>query len=418
MLEKNVVQSARWVVRTVPGLRTAVEATGAVDTFRRWQTQRKATARCLNSVDYFDQTREILFLRGSWKEIGRKIAMATNLEPGLKMAREFRLGLASDPARILNSDLSKTFEYYSQNFPELAQMFLGASQEVNKYDLEDVIFANTWFSLIEFSTFVRSCAAVCVTRSTGSLLGQNLDLGPTNNVVLCHVVPSDGPAMLCHLSPGYLFLSMGVNSNGVVCGGGSVNVERSFEPSPMSLPTSFAELVMLSRAQSAPHAVSLLNELAPYGPTHDGLSLCLSDLNAQTYLVELTSGNIANHKANHELSVATNHFQLNEMSPLNRLSHESRIMFDGSVTRMNSGLRRLQRIKNVRAPHLKALLRNQRGKGAWCRKARGSDTGWTSASYIYDLENATAHYWLGTNPKKKEWKTINLESFFAGQARI
>ena len=42
-----------------------------------------------------------------------------------------------------------------------------------------------------------------------------------------------------------------------------------------------------------------------------------------------------------------------------------------------------------------ALLRQAGGGGAWLRKARWPDLGYTTASYVVDLHDRTIEYWMG-----------------------
>jgi len=210
---------------------------------------------------------------------------------------------------------------------------------------------------------------------------------------------------------------MGVNEYGLAIGGGSVNVARSFTPSPKSLPTNFADLAVLGSAQTVAEAEAAYHEFTPFGPVHDGLSLVITDFSGSATRLEATGNEVKSRKVSDVLATAANHFQLCEMRELTRnKDHISQSILYNSIARVENAHNTLHQKRTFDSQDAKLFLRETRGSGAWCRSAVPPDTGWTTASYVFDLGKARLHYWLGTKPSRPGWKELDLEPVFQRRA--
>jgi hypothetical protein len=362
----------------------------------------------------YDAARGLLSLSGSWRAIGAELARVTPVLQETTQARDYRGSLGQEEKDALDTKVDEAIDYLRARHGDIAALIEGAADGLAGVELRDVILANIWPSLVSWREYALSCAALVVRRHSGPILGQNLDLGPSNNVVIAHIMPDHGPARLCHLVPGLLWLGTGVNQFGVTYGGGSVNVARAFEPSPCSLPTVFCNLALLNEVRSVADAEAVFSSFAPYSPIHDGLSLVLTDRSGSISRLESTGDDVAVLKEEGVLAAAANHFVLDGMHGMNRREDDaSRAAFENSKARI-ARMEEAISPERANAQAIRHFLREGRGRGAWCRSAIAPDTGWTTASYVIDLGQARYHYLLGTRPAKREWRELDLEPLFQG----
>lgn len=417
MFPKAVSHLARLLMRN-PAVRVGVDRLGVRRWYERYAAMRNQAGLAISADALYDAGRGILTLRGTWRAIGAELARVTPVAREVGLANGYRSSLLQAEKNHLDAEIDGTFEYLRAKHADVAALLQGATDGLGGAALRDVVLASSWPSLVQWREYTRSCAALAVRTRSGTILGQNLDLGPSNNVVAAHVMPDEGPARLCHLMPGSLWLGMGVNEFGLTFGGGSVNVARDFQPSPASLSTSFSDMAVLGSANSVAEGGRSFRSFAPFGPTHDGVSLVMADRLGAVARLEATGPDVCVREGQ-AVEFAANHFELDGMSGLNRNDDGShQMLLDNSRARLARARQNFAEPAQADARKICRFLRSGRGPGSWRRTAVHPDTGWTTASYVVDLAQGQYHYWLGTRPVGTGWRQLDLEPLFSGRSYV
>ncbi|WP_426527680.1 carcinine hydrolase/isopenicillin-N N-acyltransferase family protein [Bradyrhizobium sp. McL0615] len=417
MFAKSALSLARLLMRS-PAISSGVDRLGVRRWYERYSVMRNQAEPAVSADALYDARRGLWMLHGTWRAIGAELARVTPVAREVGLASDYRSSLPQAERKCVDAGIDETFEHLRARHADVAAYLEGASDGLSGAALRDVVLAASWPSLVQWRDYSRSCAALAVQTRNGTILGQNLDVGPSNNVVVAHVRPDDGPARLCHLMPGYFWLGMGVNEFGVTFGGGSVNVARNFQPSPASLSTSFSDMAVLGVAHSVAEAERAFRSFAPLGPTHDGISLVIADRLGAVSRLEATGPDVC-VRAGQAAEFAANHFELEGMTGLNRNDDTShQLLLDNSAARLARARQQFVGPAQADARKICRFLRAGRGPGAWRRTAIHPDTGWTTASYVVDLGQAQYHYWLGTRPVGVQWRQLDLEPLFSGRSYV
>ena len=171
--------------------------------------------------------------------------------------------------------------------------------------------------------------------------------------------------------PGYMWFGTGINQFGVTYGGGSVNVNKPFEPLPKCHPSQFINFALMNELKSITEFSDKLLSYLPIGPTHGGMSLVGTDHSGKIVRVDVASNKLRELSTNSNYAAAMNHFQHAEMESLNRVHSEfDRSVLENSKARYDSFCRQFSSNSSLTTRNAKYLMRNTKGLGAWNRKAK------------------------------------------------
>jgi len=167
--------------------------------------------------------------------------------------------------------------------------------------------------------------------------------------------------------------------------------------------------LILSRARNVDEALRLLETLPPIGPFSGGVSLLFADAAGTARQVDLTGKSIEVIPPANSIWITTNHFR-GELSRLNNRSDQMCVRLEE-----NSRSRYRRAIETFRdgcpdVAQMKALMREDRVHGAWLRTGVWPDVGYTTASYLIDLQSKQLEFWLGSDAASS--RCLNYEVLF------
>lgn len=356
-------------------------------------------ARFDENTPHFDHQTGIFRFHGTDREIGRQFAEAFRLEGALSRSERVRNEDGGERVRQAHALLE-------QFVPSHLEFLRGIADAQVRYPLETVIHAACSTVLTE-GEFSSSCSSLAFDFHGKPVIGQNLDLGRNTMVALACIVPEEGIARMARITLGYLWLSTFMNAAGVVAVGSSVNVNRSHRPNGTLLPQTLLFDTILSTATSVHEAISILDGLPPFGPENDGTSAIFADFSGAVRQVEITGDQWHVIKENSGIYITTNHFRHPAMAPLNRNTDRISLREEtSSLARYRYAMRLIESERELTPTWLRELLRTEGEEGAWLRKGRWPDVGYTSVSYLINLPAGEIEFWLGAGAEHSVRMTL------------
>lgn len=351
------------------------------------------------NTPHFDPQPGIFRFRGSDKEIGVQFADAFRLEEALARSEMLLHVDGGEGVRLALALLERWAPSHLEFLRGIAACHVG-------HCLETVVHAA--FSTILMKTnALNSCSSLSFCDHGKPVVGQNLDLGRNTLVALACLVPERGIARMARVNLGYPWLCTFINAAGLVASSSSTNVNRPNRANDNLLPQELIFEIILSQAKSTKEAVDLLTSLPSVGPLNGGVSAIFADVSGDTRHVEITG---LLRKINDDVPgahITTNHFRHPAMANLNR--HDdwmSKRLEAGSVARYDHAVNALAAEGGPTVAWLRKLLRTEGDEGAWLRKARWPDLGYTTASYLVDLKKNELEFWLGSEAEHSRHVTL------------
>ncbi|MBD3306063.1 hypothetical protein GF348_06765 [candidate division KSB3 bacterium] len=378
--------------------------------FRKYQI---CVPNCPYDADtpHYDINSRLFIFRGSYREIGRQYCRAISMEGELRRAREYIYSLDRHSRGKLRREIENAKEMIKKNFSQLFEMMRGACDVHVRYSIDEIMLLTFSSVLTDWQTF-RACSAISVLRAGRPLLGQNLDLGCTNATALAYLIPEDGCAVLTHVNPETLWFTVGVNEFGFSVTGASVNVDRENIFSGALFPTEILLSCILWQARDVRSACGLLKKLLPVGPFNQGANLILADKSGDVKNVEIAGDALGFNSRDINPWIATNHFRTPGLCRINRHDDRMSIMLEENSIARYKFARSIFQKGLFDSLAVANLLRGENPPGAWCRRARGKDSGYTTASYIIDFANTKFHYWLGVSAQKEGNNFFDLDLLY------
>ena len=96
-------------------------------------------------------------------------------------------------------------------------------------------------------------------------------------------------------------------------GGGSVNINKPFEPLPKCHPSQFINFALMNGSEEYYRIFGQIVILPSIGPTHGGMSLVGTDHSGKIVRVDVASNKLRELSTNSNYAAAMNHFQHAEM---------------------------------------------------------------------------------------------------------
>lgn len=347
------------------------------------------------STPHYDAGRRMFYFHGGFREIGRQFARALSMRGPLKAAKRYIANLGSVRRAAWNDRIGSARALLDEHFPEMRELIRGVCDFERTFSEEEVL-CSTFATVLADASCLRSCSSVACRGRFRPIVGQNLDLGRTNATSVAYIVPADGRAVVAHVSPGYLWFGSGVNEDGL-CVAGSSTCAESADPElgPPMFPQELISGCLLWKARDVAAACDLLRRLPGVGPGNGGLNLNLADRGGAVRTVEVVCDRVEISDDAGPVWITTNHLRSPALARLNRSDDAEAVrLLDNSRARHERAIRLLENW-NGDVDRIRALLREPGGGGEWCRNATPPDEGYTSASYLFDLENDVMEYWHG-----------------------
>jgi hypothetical protein len=336
---------------------------------------------------HYDATRGLFTFSGSQAEIGRQFAEALPMEPTLRVYDALRRQEA--PALLEQADrmLAAVAGGYREFLHGIAAHYTGYSYET--------VLRMACCTVLDGQPVTRSCTSLAIRHAAPPLIGQNLDLGMDTLVALACIRPERGRARLAVVNVGYPWMTAIVNDAGLTAAGSSVNVAQAHVPSGDLLPQEIVFDLLLSGAGTVAEAVDAISALPALGPLNGGITAVLADCGGDIREIEWTGGSRA-ISAPCDAAITANHFRQPEMMAFNRRSDWLSMRLEAnSAARYGHAAALAARPAAFTRERLRSLLRDAAPEGAWLRKARWPDIGYTTVSYLVDLAAGEVEVWLG-----------------------
>ena len=354
------------------------------------------------STPHYDAELGLFTFKGTYRQMGRQFA---EVFPPLKSLDGARHFLAK--RKSVRGEISRATCLLEQWHPQMLDWLRGIVDDHQRYSIDEAVLA-AFGSVLMDCAVPTSCSAVAFMSGDRPVIGQNLDLGRSCQLALARILPLDGSFKLARIVAGYPWVLSFVNRAGLVVCGSSINVNQAPVASGELLPQELLADFVLSRANTVAGGIELLNHIPPVGPLNGGLSLILGDSSGDIRQVEIAGDKLAANEPAHGLWITTNHFRHPDMSPLcEEHGWAGKRLLENSIARYDHAGRFFGDDFLGRRDPLTVLLRSNGGKGAWLRKAQWPDLGYTTASYIVDLNRRTIDYWIGAGADEPRHASID-----------
>ena len=360
------------------------------------------------STPHYDAGRGLFEFGGSWRQIGRQTAEAFPPLATVSAARGILESASGVQRHNLTAQVDAALDTLSTWAPEVREMLDGVVQ-TGIGSLREVALANLTPQLIDGRSH-RGCGAIAIKGSDGVLFAQNLDLGPTNLVSAAVLRPLDGLTFVTHFNPGTLWFTTGMNEEGLLVGGASVNVDREFELDTAKISDCFIDILLLTRAADVEHAVGLVRRMPGFAPANSGIASLLADRMGNIAVAEYTGTDLEVDAAT--TGIVANRFGSPRLAHLNRTDDP---VSDAVLANSNQRIAAAEAWvagRSVSYPALLGLIRGRSGPGAWCRSGVPPDIGWTSATYCFDVARGRMDFWNGIAPHHPPHRSLDLTSIF------
>lgn len=355
-----------------------------------------------SDTPHYDPELGIFTFCGTYREMGRQFAEVFPLADLLKRSRTYLR-----THKETRSEIGRAKGLLETWHPQMRGWLQGIVDHHRQYDLDEAVLA-AFCTVLADDAWFSSCSAVAVNHRGSAIVGQNLDLGRSCRLALIRLVPSSGMVILARVIVGYPWILAIANQAGLVVGGSSIDVNEAPRADGELLPQELLADLILSRARTVKEVVALLDTLPALGPLNGGVSLVFADKAGTTCHVEITGGKWVTNMSAEDVCVTTNHFRHPEMAPLGRVEGwMSERLLENSRARYEHARTFFREPTEADHDAVVALLRVSKGCGAWLRKARWPDLGYTTASYIIDGHDRTIEYWIGSGAQTSRRASID-----------
>ena len=357
---------------------------------------------------FFQSDYGLFVFSGSSENIGRQFGTAFPQGPSFERARRYLSHIDVARRAQLRKEIASATDVLKENFPEMLAMMRGAQTVTPWYLLEEIVLSVFFTVLTDFEKY-WTCSSIATMDCGLPVVGQNLDLGRTNNVAIACLIPDHGQSRIVHINPKTMWMTALINEGGLSAVGSSVNVGCEARIDGRQIPQEILTDLILSRACTVDEALSILHSLPTLGPLSGGLSMLLADSSGAIRQVDMTGKSLDIVQPENSIWITTNHFR-GELSRLNDISddlcielgHNSRSRFKFAIEAFSG--------TDSCASRIRALMRARDCSGAWFRAGVWPDVGYTTASYLMDYRSKRFEYWLGSDAK--ESRSFNYEEVF------
>lgn len=342
--------------------------------------------------EFYNKKNKFFHFFGSYQNIGRQIARSVDIKKKLLANREL---LEHINKKKLNRIIDSYIDYIKDMLPSYHSLLEGFCLELKDFHLREIFIFNL-FPVLPFEQILKIQCSSAYFQENNIFL-QNLDLGLTNETLPVYLLPDEGPAMFTHFNAPYIWFGAGINQFGCYYGGSSVNVTEIYQENYhiIDLPTVLIGFYLLHNFDSIAQLIDPLSSLK-IAPSNDGMNLIVGSFTKNVHKrVEKSRHSFTISDDSNDL-ITTNHFRCPKMAHLNRnQTQEEKLLLKNSIERLNRHSTFLSESKHITKQDIIHFARNKKGDGAWCRAAIKNDMGYTTATYLYDLNHLKCHYALG-----------------------